>query len=148
MPETMLDQVAAAATMTDPPRRGRPPKEKTEEASNKPDPFKAPAEYLLANDWKPLGPTDSPFCKWLDPMKPIKGFYSKESKFIKRTIKNDAGQFEVVTEQVMGQFGKGAQDKRPVVQHIWNPPGVPLGMQDALQEQMERDHAEILARAS
>jgi hypothetical protein len=101
------------------------------------DPFQDPAEYLASRGWRCLGNPAWSTAGWLDPEKPLKGFYESVPR-MRRVPDGNGGWAE---EQVMAQTGDGQGTQRPVVQLRWNPPAEPVGMQEALLTQMERDAA-------
>ncbi len=91
--------------------------------------------YLVAHGWTPLGHPDDPDTEWIDPTKPEKGSYRKVPRLAPHL--NEDGSWS--ERQVMAQHGRGAEDKRPVVQTVYDPPGEPMSVKDAVREQRARD---------
>lgn len=101
-------------------------------ASTIPDPYEDPVGYLKSRGWKPLGNPSWSSCRWKDPLKPRKGYFTKQPIL----AANADGEMEQV--MVPDGFGKTRPGERPV----YHPPGEPVSMQEALGTQLDRDLAE------
>lgn len=105
------------------------------EESGTPDPYDDGAGFLLAHGWKPLGNPRHQNTIWRDPTKPLRASATTEPIM----VVGEKG----VKEQLMCRTGKGKK-VAPGERVVIIPPVRPMSLQEALQEQLERNENALL----
>lgn len=118
--------------------------------------YEDPAQYLLAKGWRPLGNVQWESCLWLDPTQPLAAQSREEpieADFEEQeTYKDQDGRqrtrIKIVRRQLTVQDAQGNLNVVQAKRLVKTAAAVPVGLQQAVHTQIERDMREAKPQAA